>query len=676
VLFAGVVSSVLASASVALLLAFILPVSLAGPISSIPDRLAGWWLAAGPAFLAVALLWPAPVRDPLREAAIAACRALAARLRSDVASILGGEGAPSRAGYDEAITEANAAVSALHRTFFSTPYRPTGLSTVARTLVRLVDELGWVNAIVVQTPAPVDGSAVNRAAGAVKSASASALELGADLLERPGGRPDAMYQALAELRESLVEVERSVMLAQPLRPVSFGTPRSGEEEQITEFVTSLDPSFRAQELSFAVSLIAANIDLTGAAERRSWFDRLRGRQPPGLAGPLSAAQERAAGYVERHSVWLHNSVRGAIGLGLAAFVADRLGVQHSFWVVLGTLSVLRSSALNTGQSVVRGLLGTVVGFVAGAGLLALIGTSTTVLWLLLPPAVLVAGFAPAAISFAAGQAAFTLTIVVLFNIVQPAGWRVGLVRIEDVTIGCIVSLVVGVLFWPRGAAVAFGQALDRAYNDGAHYLAAAVGFGLGRCDIGTPARPAPSAEATRAAAAARRLDDAFRGYLAERGPKPVPLAEVTGLITGVAGLRLAAEAVLDLWRRDPGGADGDRAAARRELLAATEAVAGWYERFGASLSGRAEVPQPLAQDPLSDDRLVDAVRHDLHDADGLASAVAVRMIWTGDHLDAARRLQGALVGPARAATEPHPLTHAFRPVPLWHGLRTAVSRRA
>jgi hypothetical protein len=27
----------------------------------------------------------------------------------------------------------------------------------------------------------------------------------------------------------------------------------------------------------------------------------------------------------------------------------------------------------------------------------------------------------------------------------------------------------------------------------------------------------------------------------------------------------------------------------------------------------------------------------------------VRMIWTGDHLDAARRLQDALVGPARAS---------------------------
>jgi hypothetical protein len=38
VIFIGVVSSVLAGASTSLLLAFILPVTLAGPISSIPDR--------------------------------------------------------------------------------------------------------------------------------------------------------------------------------------------------------------------------------------------------------------------------------------------------------------------------------------------------------------------------------------------------------------------------------------------------------------------------------------------------------------------------------------------------------------------------------------------------------------------------------------------------------------
>src|SRR6476619_4943814 len=44
ILFAGVVSSVLAAATTTLLLAFILPVSLPGMASSIPDRVAGWGL--------------------------------------------------------------------------------------------------------------------------------------------------------------------------------------------------------------------------------------------------------------------------------------------------------------------------------------------------------------------------------------------------------------------------------------------------------------------------------------------------------------------------------------------------------------------------------------------------------------------------------------------------------
>ena len=129
----------------------------------------------------------------------------------------------------------------------------------------------------------------------------------------------------------------------------------------------------------------------------------------------------------------------------------------------------------------------------------------------------------------------------------------------------------------------------------------------------------------------------------------MPLAEVTSLVTGVAGLRLAADAVLDLWQRDDGQAGGDRAAARQELLNTSELIRGWYDDLAAALISRSEVREPLAHDKLADGRLVDAVRHDLRGQDGQATATAVRMIWTGDHLDAARRLQAALVAPARAA---------------------------
>jgi hypothetical protein len=482
----------------------------------------------------------------------------------------------------------------------------------------------------------------------VKVAAAAVLERGAELLETPRTNPESLRSALTELRNTQAVLEHNATSELPIRRERPGENEVMADERIREFIGSLDPSFRAQELSFVVSLIGSNIDLAASAERRSWIQRILGRQPTGLPGTLSAAQERAAAHVERHSLWLHNSVRGAVGLALAVFVATQTGVEHSFWVVLGTLSVLRSNALNTGQNVLRAVSGTAVGFAVGAALLVPIGSDTTLLWFLLPLATLLAGVVPSVISFAAGQAAFTLVLVILFNIIQPTGWRVGLLRVEDIALGCAVSLLAGVLFWPRGAAAALNRSLAEAYADSASYLAAAVEFGMLRCDSSTPNPVGPAQEAVRAAAASRRMDDTFRGYLAERGAKPVQLAEVARLVSGVAGLRLAADAVLDIWGRDDGRAAGDRAAARLELLRSTESIRRWYDDLANSLNGLDSVPAPLTQDMDADGRLLQAVRHDLRGEDGQATGTAVRMIWTSDHLDAARRLQAGLVQPASA----------------------------
>jgi uncharacterized membrane protein YccC len=654
VLFAGVVSSVLAGATTSLLLAFILPVTLAGPLSSLPDRLEGWAMAAAASLIAVAVLWPTPTRGPLRSAATGACRALAARLRAEVAYALSDRGEALEADRDRAIGQSEEALAALHGVFLATPYRPASLSTSERTTVRLVDELSWLGTIAAQAARPAPGAPVSHAACAVKVAAAAVLESGAELLDVVGGDCSELHAAMEELGEAVAKVEEGATAQLPVHTAPGPARRDSADGDVakmgaSEFITSLDPSFRAQELGFAVSSIGANIDLTAAAERRSWFARLLGRQPEGVAGTLSAAQERATSHVDRHSVWLQNSLRGAAALALAVLVANESGVQHSFWVVLGTLSVLRSNALNTGQSVIESLAGTVAGFVVGGVLLQLIGTDTTLLWFLLPPAILLAGVAPAAISFAAGQAAFTLTLVFLYNIIQPAGWKIGLLRVEDIAIGCAVSLAVGLLFWPRGAGAALRRALADAYVDSADYLASAVDFGMRRCDFSAASAAGPAEDAVRAAAASRRLDDTFRSYLAERGAKPVGLAEIASLVSGPGGIRLAADAVLDLWQREDGSAGGDRTAARGELLRSSEAVKLWYERLATSLLDGSRPAEPLGHDIAADGRLVDAVRRDLGGQDGSASATAVRMIWTGDHLDAVRRLQRIIVEPARAA---------------------------
>ncbi|MHA7984228.1 FUSC family protein [Rathayibacter sp. CAU 1779] len=653
VLFVGTVSSVLASASTSLLLAFILPVTLPGDVASVLPRLAGWGTASVVGFAAIALLWPAPVRMPLRTSAAHACLALAARLRADAALVLSGRDAASEAARDAAAAQADDAVAALRALFLATPYRPTGLSTPDRTVVRLVDEISWLQAIAAQAafithPVFPASDSVYREACDAKIAGADALERGADVLMTSGAETTELEAAMGRLARA-----RSALASRTMTRLPNATERAsagGKGHSVDAFVSALDPAFRAQELSYAVSQVADNIALTAEAERRSWWDKALGRQPGDLRGAFGAGLERASGQFSWRSVWLHNSLRGAAALAIAVLLADLTGVQHSFWVVLGTLSVLRSNALSTGQNVLRGVIGTAVGVIAGALLLILIGDNTVALWILLPLAILVAGFAPTAISFAAGQAGFTIILVLLFNIIEPTGWTVGLVRIEDVALGCLVSLVVGLLFWPRGAAAALRVALADAYSALADYLAAAVAFGVDRCDATAQGHQEPTAESRRAAAASRRLDDTFRTYLTEHSPRRVPLSVAASSVAGVAGIRLISDAIVDMWREEDGVAQGDRARARRALQSSVDLLGDWCVRFGTRLVSGDELPLPPLRDPRLTAELLDAVRFDLSDEMGTSTPTAVRLVWTGDYLDAVRHLQAQVVGSAAPAT--------------------------
>src|SRR5260370_17288447 len=87
---------------------------------------------------------------------------------------------------------------AFHGASRATPYRPTGLSTAARTVVRLVDEVNWLNTIAVQSGQRAQGAVVNRPACAVKVAAAAVLERGADLLDVTGGDNDDCVPAPAQ----------------------------------------------------------------------------------------------------------------------------------------------------------------------------------------------------------------------------------------------------------------------------------------------------------------------------------------------------------------------------------------------------------------------------------------------------------------------------------------------
>ena len=242
VLFSGVVSSVLATAANALLLAFVLPVSLPGAASTIPDRVSGWLMAGAAALVANVLLWPAPAADPLRDGAITTCRLLAERLRTAVAFASQAPGS-SEANRDRAAAAAREGVATMLEQFYAMPYRPTALTTAARALVRLIDELGWLGGILDQAPHDHAAQIGNRGVWTVKSAAASVLDRGADLLAGEKILLADLDDDVARLNDALEAMQsdatRTLALGQP-------EPADAETRNATRVVSALEPSFRAQ----------------------------------------------------------------------------------------------------------------------------------------------------------------------------------------------------------------------------------------------------------------------------------------------------------------------------------------------------------------------------------------------------------------------------------------------
>src|SRR6202034_2991905 len=133
---------------------------------------------------------------------------------------------------------------------------------------------------------------------------------------------------------------------------------------------------------------------TVAAERSSWYGGGEGGLlTAGRLAGLAGAATVAARHASMRSVWFRSSARGAVALAAAVAVADVLAVQHGFWVVLGTLSVLRANAAATGATVLRALAGTVIGFVIGAALMLAIGSGHSAVWVALAISVPVDGYA-------------------------------------------------------------------------------------------------------------------------------------------------------------------------------------------------------------------------------------------------------------------------------------------
>jgi uncharacterized membrane protein YccC len=579
VLYAGIVAPQAATASTAALLMFVLPVSVAQPASAVGPRMAGWTMAAAACTGACLLMWPPPWHDNLRR-----------RLAEAVSAIARLADARARGVSDP---EASAAVTSqlarLREQFSGTPYPPTGAALSAVALSKLVGRVEWVAGNTAMmgdehwATEPLPALAVTeKVAETLHQTAALICDRDAHPIDDPGSIKAVQdsTRRLDQLMGAALEADVTSLTGpddvSESRTARSGGPKPLEGESLAG---SLDPGFHARALGIATEMVAdAALEAAGAG---AVVDR---RLEMAEDSMRHVFLQRLLSHFSFRSVWFRNAVRGAIGLAIAVAVIEVTDVQHGFWVVLGTMSVLRSNALGTGATAVRAVGGTALGFLVGSAIMIGVADHTDLLWALLPLAVLVSGIAPSMISFAAGQAGFTLVVIILFNIIEPIGWRVGLTRIEDVAIGCGVSIVVGLLFWPRGATAALGKALSNAFVASSLYLADAVDR------MTKTSRHVDTGAGEEASQRAYLLlDDAFRQFFAERGAKVVSVETISGLFTGSNRLRLAAYTLATLPVQPPaaGTSEVESVAVAEAVLRDSYASSHrWYQDFADMLADR------------------------------------------------------------------------------------------
>jgi uncharacterized membrane protein YccC len=514
--FLGVFGGQVVAAQTPVTLAFVVAVSTPAPLGAVWVRLAGWLLGGVAALVAGVLLWPRLARGEVRHRSGEACEGLASLLTEREVTAATRERAREK-------------VAAARRAYDAASLRPGSPARRDQALVDLVVELErvWEFADRIAGSDSPTGIPEERD---LSAAIVGVLHASARVLD---GGDERLDVAVLDRARTAYRAAADRWAAERLRA---GDPA-------TSVVEGLNLGADLRLLAFTVQAVA--IDVNAVAGHA--VDDLRPPLPLWPA-PRAGARpwlERAATTLRIHlhpgTVRFGNSVRAALALGLAILIARVIQVDHGFWVVLGTLSVLRSSALSTGRTALLAVLGTGLGVVVAGALTVAIGGSTVGLWIALPMVVFFAGYAATSLSFVIGQAAFTIFIVMLFGLFQPQGLQLGLVRVEDIALGAGVSLVVAALLWPRGASRELRSTLAALYRADAASLDAAFGYLFGDRTV-----PEVDLRRRRARHELARAGEAFDVLLTEQGSRTLPTATWAQVTAAGSSVLLAADAMESL----------------------------------------------------------------------------------------------------------------------------------
>ncbi|MCZ7456476.1 FUSC family protein [Streptomyces sp. WMMC940] len=558
------------SGATAALLGYVLAASTPAPLSELPMRVGGWCLGVAAGGVATLLLRAPAGEDSFRSAVSRTARALGGHL----SALLDGTAGPDEARSSEK------AVGTMLTEFTSGMHQPSGTRSADRSLTDVVGALLWAKGLI--------GEAANRCVGGLSRADRPETELletsaellcrTADFLDDEGPEPDA------------TRVQR--LLA------AYGTRVDCMDHESPPSGTFVSHAFYTANIGEAAATTAVET-LRAARRPPSYRPHIAWRR---AVAPCRSSLRHLAGRARHSSVvtawrdsatidsiWFVNALRSAVAMALTIVVVHLAGLDRGFWALLGVLAVLRTSVASTGSRAVVALLGTVAGVVVGGVLIGLAGGDSAVMWAVFPFVVWLAAFSPGTLPDAVGQAAFTVVVLCLYTLLSPSGWQLGLVRLQDVAVGAAVSLLVGALMWPRGAAGVLRSNMAEVFRLGGRDLTASTGWALGFVTT------RPSVRLTSSSPATRHMHDSLRGFLAEPASSGMERTDLCFLSSSAVWLRMTTSG---LARQSQVVLDKDPDRFRLGDLASR--LATFYTRLGDRLE-RADVRNP-ASGP-SDDRV-------------------------------------------------------------------------
>ena len=484
-----------ATAANGVLLFFLVACAVPAPISALGSRVPGVLLGGGISLVAALTIWPQRPRHRLRAALADATDVLAGRV--------GRLGQPTHGGAESFAQPVRDALAGAGPERLTVGESPTLASERDNAQLRV-------------------GYGLSRAQLLVERLS--------ERPEPPRAVADAEYALAEELRRSLHATAAALRGegSPPAVELPLDAGRAHRERTDAALVTELiavgasdalavgaDRAVLAGEVSTSVAGVVTDARVVIGADR---LPARVGSMSEGFDRRVESMVDRVVTIVSStlspRSVAFQNSLRLAVGLALARLLGGVLEVENGFWVLFATLSVVRTNAPMTGASALQAVLGTVIGVAIALPLLLAIGTRGDVYLYVLPIAT-VCGLMAGSINLVWGQAGFTLLVSVLFNLVEPIGWEIGIIRIQDVALGAAAGVLIGLAAWPRGATGQLAQSLGDAIEASGNLVAATVERRL------RPVSPERLFRLrSRARAKALRADGVLAVFLTE-GPKDV-----------------------------------------------------------------------------------------------------------------------------------------------------------